>query len=94
MSRRDVDGRTEPWEATAADIFLGEHSDHIMYLFDDEAGRPRIFLRSLVGDLSFQKVEERRASFERTMETVALGQPSDSESEQSDAESESEEEQA
>ena len=90
LSRRDGDGGTEPWEATAANIFLGSHSTHVVDLYARIGEVIRVQVRSTPGRLS-QDVVGRRDLFERTL---AVAQQSDEYSEQSDAESESEEEQA
>ncbi len=90
LSRRDGDGGTEPWEATAANIFLGAHSTHVVDLHARIGEVIRVEVRTSPERLS-QDVVGRRALFERTL---AVAQQSDEYSEQSDAESESEEEQA
>ena len=90
LSRRDGYGGTEPWEATAANIFLGSHSTHVIDWYARIGEVIRVQVRSTPGRLS-QDVVGRRALFERTL---AVAQQSDEYSEQSDAESESEEEQA
>jgi len=94
LSRRDGDGRTEPWEATAANIFLGPHSTHVVHLFAGLGDIIRVQVCTTPERLS-QDVVGRRALFERIL---AVAQQSDEDSEQSgqsdDAESVSEEEQA
>ena len=90
VSRRDVDGGTEPWEATAANIFLGSHSTHVIDWYARIGDIIRVEVCTTPKRLS-QDVVGRRALFERTL---AVAQQSDEYSEQSDAESESEEEQA
>ena len=90
LSRRDGDGEREPWEATAANIFLGAQSTHVVDLFARIGEVIRVQVRSTPGRLS-QDVVGRRALFERTL---AVAQQSDEYSEQSDAESETQEEQA
>ena len=93
VSRRDVDGGTEPWEATAANIFLGSHSTHVIDWYARVGEVIRVQVRSTPGHP--QDVVGRRALFERIL---AVAQQSDEDSEQSgqsdDAESVSEEEQA
>ena len=90
LSRRDGDGRTEPWEATAANIFLGPHSTHVVHLFAGLGDIIRVQVCTTPERLS-QDVVGRRASFEHTLAVV---QQPDEDSEQSDAESELEEENA
>ena len=93
LSRRHGDGRTEPWEATAANIFLGSHSTHVIDWYARIGEVIRVQVRSTPGRP--QDVVGRRALFERTL---AVAQQSDEDYEQSeqsdDAESVSEEEQA
>ena len=89
LSRREGYGGTEPWEATAANIFLGSHSTHVIDWYARVGEVIRVQVRSTPGHP--QDVVGRRALFERTL---AVAQQSDEYSEQSDAESESEEEQA
>ena len=90
LSRREGYGGTEPWEATAANIFLGPHSTQVVHLFAGLGDIIRVQVCTNPVRLS-QDVVGRRALFERTL---AVAQQSDEYSEQSDAESESEEEQA
>ena len=90
LSRRDGDGELEPWEATAANIFLGPHSTQVVHLFAGLGDIIRVQVCTNPVRLS-QDVVGRRALFERTL---AVAQQPDEDSEQSDAESESGEEQA
>ena len=89
LSRREGYGGTEPWEATAANIFLGSHSTHVIDWYARIGDIIRVEVCTTPKRLS-QDVVGRRALFERTL---AVAQQSDEYSEQSDAESESEEEQ-
>lgn len=90
LSRREGYGGTEPWEATAANIFLGPHSTQVVHLFAGLGDIIRVQVCTNPVRLS-QDVVGRRALFERTL---AVAQQPDEDSEQSDAESESGEEQA
>ena len=89
LSRREGYGGTEPWEATAANIFLGSHSTHVIDWYARIGDIIRVEVCTTPKRLS-QDVVGRRALFERTL---AVAQQSDEYSEPSDAESESEEEQ-
>ena len=90
LSRREGYGGTEPWEATAANIFLGSHSTHVIDWYARIGDIIRVEVCTTPKRLS-QDVVGRRALFERTL---AVAQQSDEYSEQSDAESETQEEQA